>query len=431
MKNKIMKRIIGLNIALVPVAAVAVATPLITSEIANATSTQVMSQQKSATNSNLINLETAKLNISKSSYVYTGKEIVPGYAVISGMHILSENVDFKIKLTNNVNTGTATITAIGIGRYTGSKSVNFKITKATDNEITSFKIVNNTPVATAKYGEVKFQYSRDLINWSTSQPTTGGTWFAKPYVEETENYNGVIHSKYLNFMPQPTYNLSTANVNLSSYNFAYTGHQIVPGITVIDVYNVLKQGQDFIVAHSNNVNVGVATLIVQGIGKYTGYKIINFNITKATDNEIIDFRLVNNYPVGEAKYGVTKFRYSKDLVNWSNTYPVVGGLTFVQAYVDETANYNGAVSAQYLYLMPQPTFNLNSAIINISSNTYKYTGKEIKPGIAVIDVYHILQENRDYVVEYSNNINVGVASITVKGIGSYTGQKTITFNIVK
>lgn len=41
-----------------------------------------------------------------------------------------------------------------------------------------------------------------------------------------------------------------------------------------------------------------------------------------------------------------------------------------------------------------------------------------------------LQEGTDYEVQYSNNVNVGTASVTVTGRGNYQGQVTKTFQIV-
>ena len=42
----------------------------------------------------------------------------------------------------------------------------------------------------------------------------------------------------------------------------------------------------------------------------------------------------------------------------------------------------------------------------------------------------MLRKDVDYTVSYSNNTNPGTASLTIKGIGAYSGQKTITFQIV-
>ena len=54
-----------------------------------------------------------------------------------------------------------------------------------------------------------------------------------------------------------------------------------------------------------------------------------------------------------------------------------------------------------------------------------YTGKAIEPAVRVAGA----QPNRDYVVSYENNVNVGTAVVTVKGIGRYSGTIRKTFRI--
>jgi hypothetical protein len=59
-----------------------------------------------------------------------------------------------------------------------------------------------------------------------------------------------------------------------------------------------------------------------------------------------------------------------------------------------------------------------------------YTGKEIKPIVTVTHDDAVLTAN-DYDVTYSNNKNVGTATATITGKGTYTGSITKTFTITK
>lgn len=61
----------------------------------------------------------------------------------------------------------------------------------------------------------------------------------------------------------------------------------------------------------------------------------------------------------------------------------------------------------------------------------KYTGSEIKQNISVTYKGKALTEGKDYEVSYSNNVDVGKASISVKGIGDYKGTVTYSFEILK
>ena len=73
------------------------------------------------------------------------------------------------------------------------------------------------------------------------------------------------------------------------------------------------------------------------------------------------------------------------------------------------------------------------ASLTLSQTTMSYTGSERKPGVTVkakVDgVTKILEKGVDYTVKYENNIKKGTATVTVKGIGNFTGTLTKTFTI--
>ena len=73
--------------------------------------------------------------------------------------------------------------------------------------------------------------------------------------------------------------------------------------------------------------------------------------------------------------------------------------------------------------------NINDA--NISSiPTQVYTGFSIKPSVTIKYGNKILKQNEDYTLKYSNNKQVGKATVTIKGINNYNGSKTIQFKII-
>ncbi len=76
--------------------------------------------------------------------------------------------------------------------------------------------------------------------------------------------------------------------------------------------------------------------------------------------------------------------------------------------------------------------NINDSNITIDAiANQKYTGQAVKPSITVKNNGALLVEGTDYLVDYTNNINIGKATATIIGIGSYTGKKQINFNIEK
>ncbi len=68
-----------------------------------------------------------------------------------------------------------------------------------------------------------------------------------------------------------------------------------------------------------------------------------------------------------------------------------------------------------------------SWIVDIPTHTY--TGKAIEPGITLKNGAVTLDGSTDYTVEYSNNINVGTATVKVTGRGSYSGTVVKNFTI--
>lgn len=59
-----------------------------------------------------------------------------------------------------------------------------------------------------------------------------------------------------------------------------------------------------------------------------------------------------------------------------------------------------------------------------------YTGKAIKPEVAVYDSGELLVKNKDYTIKYANNTNAGEAKVIIKGKGNYGEQLEKTFKIL-
>ena len=83
-----------------------------------------------------------------------------------------------------------------------------------------------------------------------------------------------------------------------------------------------------------------------------------------------------------------------------------------------------------------PTANITlyakweEVVITLNPISFTYDGTEKKPETTVKVGSKTLEKDKDYTVEYKNNINVGTATVTITGKGSYNGvTATTTFKI--
>ena len=76
---------------------------------------------------------------------------------------------------------------------------------------------------------------------------------------------------------------------------------------------------------------------------------------------------------------------------------------------------------------------LTGATITLdNSYSLDYTGSALAPPVTSVVKYRTLTQGTDYTVSYSNNVNVGTATVTITGQGVYNGQEvTKNFNITR
>jgi|GEM_PF-6718947 len=89
----------------------------------------------------------------------------------------------------------------------------------------------------------------------------------------------------------------------------------------------------------------------------------------------------------------------------------------------DTANITGQTKA------PEKKDIKNTTIT--PPKNVEYNGKAQKPKPTIKDGSKTLKENVDYTLKYSNNKNVGTATVTINGTGNYKGTTSTTFKITK
>ncbi|MCB6994433.1 hypothetical protein LI177_13180 [bacterium 210820-DFI.6.37] len=75
--------------------------------------------------------------------------------------------------------------------------------------------------------------------------------------------------------------VSVSKLTISVPNQTYTGKALTPAVTVKDGSKTLKNGTDYTVTYSNNVNAGTGKVTITGKGNYTGSVTKTFAIAKA------------------------------------------------------------------------------------------------------------------------------------------------------
>lgn len=100
-----------------------------------------------------------------------------------------------------------------------------------------------------------------------------------------------------------------------------------------------------------------------------------------------------------------------------------------------TATISEVTNGNYTFTNKPVTFNIIKATIGnenvtLPQESYKITGSEIKPEPTVVVNGRTLVKDTDYTVTYTNNTNLGIATVTVTGKGNYQGTGNKNFTIV-
>ena len=241
--------------------------------------------------------------------------------------------------------------------------------------------------------------------------------------------------------------ISGADATLSTSIYEYDGGYMKPGVAVKLNDTLLVAGKDYTVSYINNKNVGTATVIVNGIGQYTGSVSKTFTINPAKQNiQKLETRYggffvdwaqkgsATGYEIQYAtNYGFTNAETKKLTANKPDT-ATIGGLYRGRNYFVRVRSYTIVRGSTY-YGEWSPIKNVVTASKNMSSvsisniSTKSFTGKAITQSAKLKYNGSTLKNGRDYTVSYSSNKNVGTATIKFTGKGSYGGVVTKTFKI--
>lgn len=124
-----------------------------------------------------------------------------------------------------------------------------------------------------------------------------------------------------------------------------------------------------------------------------------------------------NYSIWVSRYSSSAPQYVSDYDGWQ--YTNTGSVEGVLGNVNKSTFYKDV--ANWEDSLP----NVNTFDLTVPETEFSYTGEEIKPGFTL----GILEQDKDYVVLYENNINAGTGTVIIKGINSFGGTRTFDFTI--
>lgn len=141
----------------------------------------------------------------------------------------------------------------------------------------------------------------------------------------------------------------------------------------------------------------------------------------------------NNETTSLGLNGETIWYYNLLDMTPNNDNPCINGHTKVRTVTKATINKNGKIVTTCSVCKK----TLSTAIIpkissiKLSSNTFTYNGKTIKPSVIIKDSKGKKINNSNYTVAYSKGLkNVGNYKVTIKFKGNYSGTVNKTFTII-
>ena len=401
--------------------------------------------------------------------IYDGNEHINGLTVTDSKlnTTLVENTDYTLTYSGDlINVGTVTITIKGIGNYTGEFTKTYQIlpreytvTTNTDskvydgNPLTAGGTVNNL----VKDETVNLTMTGSQTDVGTSDNTYELNWTGSA---KESNYThgkdsiGTLTVTKQSIAPDPEHPETYKEVTITSpSDEVYDGneHKWIPTVTDKEG-NELVAKTDYKVTYSTTdfTNVtGTITVTITGIGNYTGKATRTYSITPKTytvttesDSKVYDGTALT---AGGKVSGIVKGETVEFTITGSQTSVGTSDNTYELNWTGSAkeSNYKhgkdsiGTLTVKAKSIVPDgpdtPDEKKTGITVSDPSDS-KYDGKEHREVLTVQDTKtdKKLVADKDYSVTYSDDlVNAGTVTITIEGIGNYTGSFTKTYEITK
>ena len=401
--------------------------------------------------------------------IYDGNEHINGLTVTDSKlnTTLVENTDYSLTYSGDlINVGTVTITIKGIGNYTGEFTKTYQILprEYTVTTNTDSKVYDGNPLTAGGTvnnlvdGEtVGFTMTGSQTNVGTSDNTYELNWTGSA---KKSNYThgkdsiGTLTVTKQSIAPDPEHPETYKEVTITSpSDEVYDGkeHKWIPTVTDKEE-NELVAKTDYEVTYSTTdfTNVtGTITVTITGIGNYTGKATRTYSITPKTytvttesDSKVYDGIALT---AGGKVSGIVKGETVDFTITGSQTSVGTSDNTYELDWTGSAkeSNYKhgkdsiGTLTVKAKSIVPDgpdtPDEKKTGITVSDPSDS-KYDGKEHREVLTVQDTKKNdeLVAEKDYSVTYSDDlVNAGTVTITIEGIGNYTGSFTKTYEITK
>lgn len=406
-----------------------------------------------------------------SGYNWTGKEVKPDVLIRCAdcNKELKEGTDYKLEYKNNVNVGTATVKVVGMGAYKGvDQTANFEIEE--DCGWNGIKYYNDTyqngdHIGSLEWSEWRYNKKTPYIPIACNhcgKELENGKDYTITFSNTDHLGEGTAKvvglNEYAGHELSFTYTLKPKDLKAESYyngddlgTYKWTGKEVKPDIGKIyvqDIYGFVVdteavEGKDYQLEYSNNIEEGTATVKVVGIGDAKGTVLTytyhiekqhgwnGFSVTGHKDGDDLgsyewtgsdvepELNLTCNHCGNELYQGSDyELEYTGDRTEPGKvTVKVIG-----------TRDYEGWTQS-FTYTIKNKSFAAKDHKDGENLGTLKWTGKAqtIKLGDMIDPIDgHVLKEETDYKIVYSDNVDAGTAKAEVIGLGYYEGS-SLTF----
>ena len=357
--------------------------------------------------------------IAVKNATFTGSAVKSAVDVRLGNVTLKEGTHYTLSYKNNVNAGTAQVTVSGKGSLEGAVTKDFTIAKANISKASISASGTYAPDGVKIGINAKFgNYTLKSSDYIVKVPTSAG--------EQTLTISGNG-----NFSGKTTVKCNVAKADIANAKSSLSLSTDGKGYTVTVIYDgvLLTQNKDYKVAVTES-GTGVSAVIM-GIGNYGGTVTLSgiSNELEAFENAVVTIGKVTyngtaQLPSVTVKIGSVTLKSGTDYILSAYHNTNAGTAT---AVITGKGKYAGAEKKTQFTIAPAA---ISSA--SISCEDQIYTGQGVTAQPVVTFNGKTLALGIDYYISgYSNIVNVGTATVTVKGKGNFTGTAKGTFRIVK